>query len=72
MPSTSEGCGPVGVQRRAMKMVRKLEHLCYADRLRELRLFIGRREGSRESLEHLPAPKGALQESWIGTFYKIT
>jgi len=41
------------VQRRAMKMLRGLEHLCYGDRLRELGVF--RREGSRLTLQQPPS-----------------
>jgi len=38
---TQEGCRAVGerVQRRVMKMIRRLKHLSYEDRVRELALF---------------------------------
>ena len=55
-------------QRKAMKMIRRLEKLLtrfsYKDRLRELGLSSLRREGLR-GYSILP-----VQENWRGTFYK--
>jgi len=39
-PSAQEGCGSVGEgPEKAMKMLRVLEHLCYADRMKEMGVF---------------------------------
>ena len=55
------------VQRRATKMIRGMQHLSYEDRLRELGLFSLER---RRLWGDLSVPKGGLQESQRGTFYK--
>ncbi|PKU36006.1 hypothetical protein llap_13688 [Limosa lapponica baueri] len=58
------------VQRRATKMIRRLEHLCYKDRLRELWLFsLEKRRLYQDFISSLPIPKGGLQERWGGTPY---
>ena len=43
-------------------MLQRLEPLCSGARLGELGVFTWRREGSRETLEPLPVPKGAPRE----------
>ncbi|KAK4826539.1 hypothetical protein QYF61_010059 [Mycteria americana] len=59
------------VQRRAMKMIRELEHLSYEDRLERVGVV---QPGEEKALGtpccSLPVPEGGLQESWRGTFYK--
>lgn len=50
-----------------MELLQGLEPLCSRARLGELGMFTCRREGSRESSESLPEPKGApgeLERDW--------
>ena len=58
------------VQRRATKMIRGLEHLCYEDRLRVGVVQLGEEKAPGRPYSSLPVPKGGLQESWRGPFYK--
>jgi len=51
-------------------MVRRIEHLSYKDKLRELGLLSVEKRSSRKTCWQPFVPEGSLQESWKRTFYK--
>jgi len=61
------------VQRRATKMIRRLEHLPYEDRLRELGLFrLEKKRLWRNLIAALQYLKGAYRKAGEGLFIKAS
>ena len=56
------------VQKRSMKMTRRLKHLLYEDRLRELGLFSLQEKAQRRPYRSLPVPERAYGKAGKGLF----
>ena len=58
------------VQRKARRMIRRLKHLLYGDRLRKLGLFsLEKRRHCMRPHSSLPVPEGGLHGCWGGTLH---